>query len=57
MQQVVRQIIKENNVIKEPNIYTLLVDGNSLMKRNMVSNTVNKKGEPYRNGCSIAICN
>lgn len=48
MKQVIKKVIKEaNNVSDEKPIYTLLVDGNSVMKMSLVDKRVNGKGEEY----------
>ena len=48
MKQVVRKSRAEaNNVSTEKNIYTLLVDGNNLLKISLVDKRMNGKGEEY----------
>ena len=48
MKQVIKKVIKEaNNINEEPLIYTLLVDGNNLMKIASVDKRMNGKGEEY----------
>ena len=48
MKQVIKKSIKEaNNISDEPLIYTLLVDGNNLMKIASVDKRMNSKGEEY----------
>ena len=48
MKQVIKKTIKEaNNISDEPLIYTLLVDGNNLMKIASVDKRINSKGEEY----------
>jgi len=48
MKQVVRKNRAEaNNVSTEKNIYTLLVDGNNLLKISLVDKRMNGKGEEY----------
>ncbi|MBR6516677.1 MAG: hypothetical protein IKT40_07440 [Bacilli bacterium] len=48
MKQVIRKAIKEaNNVSDEKPIYTLLVDGNSVMKMSLVDKRLNRRGEEY----------
>ena len=48
MQQPVRTIIKKNNKVDEGNnIYTLLVDGNSLLKTAIVDHRMNNDGREY----------
>lgn len=48
MKQVIKKTIKEaNNISDEPLIYTLLVDGNNLMKIASVDKRMNSKGEEY----------
>lgn len=48
MKQVIKKSIKEaNNISDEPLIYTLLVDGNNLMKIASVDKRINSKGEEY----------
>lgn len=48
MKQVVRKSRAEaNNVSNEKNIYTLLVDGNNLLKISLVDKRMNGKGEEY----------
>ena len=48
MKQVVRKSRSEaNNVSTVKPIYTLLVDGNSLLKMSLVDKRMNDKGEEY----------
>lgn len=48
MKQVIKKTIKEaNNISDEPLIYTLLVDGNNLMKIASVDKRMNSRGEEY----------
>lgn len=48
MKQVIKKTIKEaKNINDEPLIYTLLVDGNNLMKISSVDKRMNGKGEEY----------
>lgn len=48
MKQVIRKSIKEaKNISDEPLIYTLLIDGNNLMKHSSVDKRMNSKGEEY----------
>ena len=48
MKQVIKKVIKEaNNINDTPLIYTLLVDGNNLMKIASVDKRMNGKGEEY----------
>lgn len=48
MKQVIKKTIKEaKNINDEPLIYTLLVDGNNLMKISSVDKRLNGKGEEY----------
>lgn len=48
MKQVIKKIIKEtNNITDEKPIYTLLVDGNSVMKMSLVDKRLNRRGEEY----------
>ena len=48
MKQVIKKTIKESkNINDEPLIYTLLVDGNNLMKISSVDKRMNGKGEEY----------
>lgn len=48
MKQVVKKHIKETHNLKTEDFeYTLLVDGNSIMKRSMVHKKYNGKGEDY----------
>lgn len=48
MKQVIKKVIKEaNNITDEKPIYTLLVDGNSVMKMSLVDKRVNRRGEEY----------
>jgi 5'-3' exonuclease len=48
MKQVIKKTIKEaKNINYEPLIYTLLVDGNNLMKISSVDKRMNGKGEEY----------
>lgn len=48
MKQVIRKEIKEKHgVTDDKPIYTLLIDGNSLMKRSLVDKRMNDKGEEY----------
>ena len=48
MKQVIKKTIKEaNNISDEPLIYTLLVDGNNLMKIASIDKRINSKGEEY----------
>ena len=48
MKQVIKKTIKESkNINDEPLIYTLLVDGNNLMKISSVDKRLNGKGEEY----------
>ena len=48
MKQVIKKIIKETkNINEEPLIYTLLIDGNNLMKISSVDKRMNGKGEEY----------
>lgn len=48
MKQVIKKVIKETkNITDEPLIYTLLVDGNNLMKIASVDKRINSKGEEY----------
>lgn len=48
MKQVVRRNRAEaNNVQTEENIYTILVDGNSLLKMSLVDKRMNDKGQEY----------
>ena len=48
MKQVVRKKRAEANDVQiEKNIYTLLVDGNSLLKLSLVDKRMNNKGEEY----------
>ena len=48
MKQVIKKTIKEaKNINDEPLIYTLLVDGNNLMKNSSVDKRMNGKGEEY----------
>lgn len=48
MKQVIKKIIKETkNINDEELIYTLLVDGNNLMKISSVDKRMNGKGEEY----------
>ena len=48
MKQVIRKTIaKANNIQTEPLLYTLLVDGNNLLKISLVDKRMNDKGEEY----------
>lgn len=48
MKQVIKKTIKDaKNINDEPLIYTLLVDGNNLMKISSVDKRMNGKGEEY----------
>lgn len=48
MKQVIRKTIaKANNIQTEPLLYTLLVDGNNLLKISLVDKRMNEKGEEY----------
>lgn len=48
MKQVIKKVIKEaNNVTDEKPIYTLLVDGNSVMKMSLVDKRLNTNGIEY----------
>lgn len=48
MKQVVKKIRKDaNNVEDKRLIYTLLIDGNSLLKSSLVNKEMNSKGEEY----------
>ena len=48
MKQVVKKSRAEaNNVSNEQLIYTLLVDGNSLLKMSLVDKRMNQNGEEY----------
>lgn len=48
MKQVIRKAIKEaNNINDEKPIFTLLLDGNSIMKRAMVNKKLNADGKEY----------
>lgn len=48
MKQVIKKVIKETkNINNEQLIYTLLVDGNNLMKISSVDKRMNSKGEEY----------
>lgn len=48
MKQVIKKAIKESkNISDEPLIYTLLIDGNSVMKQSLVDKRMNSKGEEY----------
>lgn len=49
MKQVIRKAIKEAHGIEneKPNIFTLLLDGNSIMKRALVNKKLNGNGEEY----------
>lgn len=48
MKQVVRKSRAEaNNISAEKSLYTLLVDGNSLLKMSLVDKRMNSKGEEY----------
>ena len=48
MKQVIKKTIKEaKNINDEPLIYTLLVDGNNLMKISSVDKRMNGRGEEY----------
>ena len=48
MKQVIKKVIKETkNINNEQLIYTLLVDGNNLMKIASVDKRMNSKGEEY----------
>ena len=48
MKQVIKKTIKEaKNINDEPLIYTLLVDGNNLMKISSVDKRMNGKSEEY----------
>ena len=49
MKQVIRRAIKEANNIKDEEdvFFTLLIDGNSVMKRSLVNTTVNGEGKEY----------
>ena len=48
MKQVIRKTIaKANNIQTGPLLYTLLVDGNNLLKISLVDKRMNEKGEEY----------
>lgn len=48
MKQVIKKVIKEaNNVSDDKPIYTLLIDGNSVMKMSLVDKRLNGRGEEY----------
>lgn len=48
MKQVIRKAIKEKHELSdEPNIYTLLLDMNSIMKMSLVDKRINKDGKDY----------
>ena len=48
MKQVVKRVRKEANNVKDGNlIYTLLIDGNSLLESSLVNKEMNSKGEEY----------
>lgn len=48
MKQVVKKIRKDANNVEDKNLlYTLLIDGNSLLKSSLVNKEMNSKGEEY----------
>lgn len=48
MKQVIRKKIKETyNIKDEPSIYTLLIDGNSLLKRSLVDKRIGTNNKEY----------
>ena len=48
MKQVIRkQIVENNNIDTTPETYTLIIDGNSLLKLSLVDKRVNSRGEEY----------
>lgn len=48
MKQVIKKVIKETKKLSDEEIfYTLLIDGNSVMKQSLVDKRMNSKGEEY----------
>lgn len=48
MKQVIRNTLaKANNIDQEKKIYTVLVDGNNLLKKSLVNKTINSDGKEY----------